>query len=104
MLLLVCAAVVAAAQDACLPGGQSHFPLGGRSRLGCRRSPGSARPVRARLKKQDFVVEEGGVRREMIDFRADDNAPVRVALLFDVSGSMRLASHSRTRARRRATC
>ena len=44
------------------------------------------------LRKDDFVVEEGGTRRELIDFRADDNAPVRVALLFDVSGSMRLAS------------
>jgi VWFA-related protein len=45
------------------------------------------------LKKEDFVVAEGGVRREIIDFRADDNAPVRVALLFDISGSMRLLSH-----------
>jgi Ca-activated chloride channel homolog len=44
------------------------------------------------LRKDDFVVEEGGARRELIDFRSDDNAPVRVALLFDVSGSMRLAS------------
>lgn len=44
------------------------------------------------LRKEDFIVEERGVRREVIDFRADDNAPVRVALLFDVSGSMRLAS------------
>jgi Ca-activated chloride channel homolog len=44
------------------------------------------------LRKDDFVVEEGGARRELVDFRSDDNAPVRVALLFDVSGSMRLAS------------
>jgi len=44
------------------------------------------------LRKDDFVVEEGGTRRDLIDFRSDDNAPVRVALLFDVSGSMRLAS------------
>ena len=44
------------------------------------------------LRKDDFVVEEGGTRRDLIDFRADDNAPVRVALLFDVSGSMRLSS------------
>ena len=43
------------------------------------------------LRKEDFVVQEGGTRREIIDFRADENAPVRVALLFDVSGSMRLA-------------
>jgi len=45
------------------------------------------------LTKEDFVVEEGGVRREILDFRADDNAPARVALLFDVSGSMRLSAH-----------
>jgi VWFA-related protein len=44
------------------------------------------------LTQNDFFVEESGVRREIIDFRADDNAPVRVALLFDVSGSMRLAT------------
>src|SRR3954468_1833474 len=44
------------------------------------------------LRKEDFVVEEGGARRELIDFRSDDDAPVRVALLFDVSGSMRMAS------------
>jgi Ca-activated chloride channel family protein len=44
------------------------------------------------LKKEDFVVEEEGARRDIVDFRSDDNAPVRVALLFDVSGSMRLAS------------
>ena len=40
------------------------------------------------LRKEDFVVEEGGVRRQVIEFRADDNAPVRMALLFDISGSM----------------
>lgn len=44
------------------------------------------------LRKEDFVVEEGGARRDIVEFRADDNAPVRVALLFDVSGSMRLAT------------
>ncbi len=45
------------------------------------------------LGRNDFIVEERGARREIVDFRSDDNAPVRVALLFDVSGSMRLASH-----------
>ena len=44
----------------------------------------------ANLKKEDFVVQEGGARRDIVDFHADTNAPVRVALLFDVSGSMRL--------------
>ena len=44
------------------------------------------------LGKEDFVIEEGGARRDIVEFRADENAPVRVALLFDVSGSMRLAT------------
>ena len=44
------------------------------------------------LRKEDFVVEEAGSRRDIIDFRSDDSAPARVALLFDVSGSMRLAT------------
>ena len=45
------------------------------------------------LKKDDFIIHEGASRREVLDFRTDENAPVRVALLFDVSGSMRIASH-----------
>jgi Ca-activated chloride channel family protein len=44
------------------------------------------------LTKDDFVIEEAGTPRDIAEFRADDNAPVRVALLFDVSGSMRVAS------------
>ena len=45
----------------------------------------------SRLTKNDFIVTEAGARRDIIEFRADDSAPVRVALLFDVSGSMRLS-------------
>ena len=44
------------------------------------------------LTKDDFIVEENGAKRAIVDFRSDDNAPVRVALLFDVSGSMRISS------------
>ena len=44
------------------------------------------------LRKEDFVIEEEGARRDIVDFRSDDNAPIRVAVLFDVSGSMRLAT------------
>ena len=44
------------------------------------------------LRKEDFVIAEAGIRRDIVDFHADDNAPVRMALLFDVSGSMRLAA------------
>jgi VWFA-related protein len=44
------------------------------------------------LKKNDFVIREGNIRRDIVEFQADTDAPVRVALLFDVSGSMRVAS------------
>ena len=44
------------------------------------------------LTKDDFILEEAGARRDISEFRAEDNAAVRVALLFDVSGSMRVAS------------
>jgi Ca-activated chloride channel family protein len=44
------------------------------------------------LSKDDFVVREGNIKRNIVEFHADDDAPVRVALLFDVSGSMRVAS------------
>jgi len=45
------------------------------------------------LRKDDFIVEESGKRRDIEQFQAEDDAPVRVALLFDVSGSMRVAAH-----------
>jgi Ca-activated chloride channel family protein len=44
------------------------------------------------LRKEDFVVEEAGVAREILEFHSDENASVRLALLFDVSGSMRMAT------------
>ena len=44
------------------------------------------------LRKEDFVVEEAGARREILEFHSDANAAMRVALLFDVSGSMRLST------------
>lgn len=43
------------------------------------------------LKKDDFRIDDAGVPRTIADFHADTDAPVKVALLFDVSGSMRLA-------------
>ena len=45
------------------------------------------------LQKDDFIVEENGRRRQIEQFQAEDDAPARVALLFDVSGSMRVAAH-----------
>jgi len=44
------------------------------------------------LKQDDFLVLEGKEPRPIVEFHAAQDAPVRVALLFDVSGSMRLAS------------
>jgi Ca-activated chloride channel family protein len=44
------------------------------------------------LRKEDFVVVEAGTRREILEFHADEHSSVRVALLFDVSGSMRMAT------------
>lgn len=44
------------------------------------------------LAKKDFEVIDGGRFRPLVDLQFDDNAPIRVALLFDVSGSMSVAS------------
>jgi VWFA-related protein len=44
------------------------------------------------LKQDDFLVLEGREPRPIVEFHAAHDAPVRVALLFDVSGSMRLGS------------
>jgi len=44
------------------------------------------------LERKDFVVAEAGVPRPILDFRAQSDGPVKVAVLFDVSGSMRLGS------------
>lgn len=44
------------------------------------------------LKQDDFLVLEGTEARPIIEFHAAPDAPVRVALLFDVSGSMRLGA------------
>ena len=88
---LLCAPIVAAPQD----GPQAPKPTF-RSSVELVRVAAVARDRKGRfarnLRKEDFIVEEAGARRDIIDFRSDDNAPVRVALLFDVSGSMRLAT------------
>lgn len=44
------------------------------------------------LAQRDFTVSEAGESRPILDFRADSDGPVKLALLFDVSGSMRLGS------------
>lgn len=44
------------------------------------------------LERGDFTVVEGGETRQLLDFRAQSDGPVKLAMLFDVSGSMRLGS------------
>ena len=44
------------------------------------------------LDRGDFEVIDGGRFRPLVDLQFDANAPLRVALLFDVSGSMSVAS------------
>lgn len=44
------------------------------------------------LSRDDFLIVEGGEKRPILEFRRQSDGPVRVALLFDVSGSMRLGS------------
>lgn len=91
-LLLVCVPSIAAPQE---PSSQAAKPTF-RSAVDLVSVAAVVRDKHGRfarhLTKDDFVVEEGGARRALVDFRADDNAPVRVALLFDVSGSMRMAA------------
>jgi VWFA-related protein len=49
------------------------------------------RPVRD-LAREDFEVYERGRVRRIVDFKASDQGPVSLAILFDVSGSMRVGA------------
>ena len=42
--------------------------------------------------RTDFIVAESGQPRPILDFRAEADGPVKVAVLFDISGSMRVGS------------
>lgn len=44
------------------------------------------------LRQKDFTVEEAGRQRRILDFRSESDGPVRLAFLFDISGSMRVGS------------
>jgi Ca-activated chloride channel homolog len=44
------------------------------------------------LSREDFIVVEGGERRSIIGFQAEADGPVKVAVLFDISGSMRVGT------------
>lgn len=44
------------------------------------------------LSKEDFRIVEGGEPRKILDFRAESDGPIRIALLVDISGSMRVGA------------
>lgn len=44
------------------------------------------------LAKEDFKIVEGGEARKILDFRAESDGPVKLALLVDISGSMRVGA------------
>jgi VWFA-related protein len=46
------------------------------------------------LSREDFEVVEGGERRRIIDFRAELNGPVKLGVLLDISGSMRVGQRA----------
>ena len=46
------------------------------------------------LSLRDFEIVEAGVRRPIVDFRAELDGPVRVGLLLDISGSMRIGQRT----------
>ena len=52
------------------------------------------------LSKKDFEIVEAGQSSDILDFRAELNGPVKLAVLMDISGSMRMAQ--RTAEARRA--
>jgi VWFA-related protein len=46
------------------------------------------------LSKQDFEIVEAGRNRPIVDFRAELNGPVKLAVLLDISGSMRVGQRT----------
>jgi VWFA-related protein len=44
------------------------------------------------LSRDDFIVVEGGERRQIVGFEAERNGPIKLAVLFDISGSMQVGS------------
>jgi len=46
------------------------------------------------LSQADFIVIESGQNRPIVGFKADADGPVRLAIVFDVSGSMRVGTKS----------
>jgi VWFA-related protein len=44
------------------------------------------------LSQRDFIVVESGESRPIVGFRAETDGPVKLAIVFDVSGSMRVGT------------
>jgi VWFA-related protein len=44
------------------------------------------------LSQRDFIVVESGESRPIVGFKAENDGPVRLAIVFDVSGSMRVGT------------
>ena len=44
------------------------------------------------LSSKDFIVVEAGQQRPIVNFKAEDDGPVKLAILIDVSGSMRVGT------------
>ncbi len=44
------------------------------------------------MEQKDFIIVEGGRLRPILDFKAQADGPVKVAVLFDISGSMRVGT------------
>jgi VWFA-related protein len=53
---------------------------------------GRGRPLRG-LRQNDFEVFDGGIQQRIVTFEADERAPISVAFLIDVSGSMSVADN-----------
>jgi Ca-activated chloride channel family protein len=53
---------------------------------------GRGRPLRG-LRQADFEVFDSGTRQRIVTFEADERAPISVAFLIDVSGSMSVADN-----------
>jgi VWFA-related protein len=46
------------------------------------------------LSQHDFEIVEAGVRRPIVDFRAEVNGPIKIGVLLDISGSMRVGQRT----------
>lgn len=46
------------------------------------------------LAKEDFKIVEAGVPRKILDFRAESDGPIKLALMVDISGSMRVGGRA----------